>query len=69
MKKVFLTLAAVAVVVCMSSCKKTCTCKTYVAGVAGPETEVDLDKDNFKKCSEMNTVIVTAGIKTGLECE
>lgn len=69
MKKVILTLAAVAVVVCMSSCKKTCVCKSYVAGIAGPETEVELDKDNFKKCSEMNTVVTLSGIKTGLECE
>lgn len=69
MKKVILTLAAFAVVICMSSCKKTCTCKTYVAGIAGAETEVDLDKDNFKKCSDMNTVVEVAGIKGGMECE
>lgn len=69
MKKIILTLAAVAVVVCMGSCKKTCVCKTYVAGVAGPEKEVDLDKDNFKKCSDMNTLAEVAGIKSGIECE
>lgn len=69
MKKVFLTLAAMAVIVCMSSCKKTCTCKTFVAGIASAETEVDLDKDKYKKCSDMSTVAAIAGIKAGVECE
>lgn len=64
-----MTLAAVAVVVCMGSCKKTCVCKTYVAGVAGPEVEKELNKDKYKKCSDMNDVLKVSGIKNGIECE
>lgn len=70
MKKVFLALAAIAAVACMTSCNKTCTCKTYVMGVVATTTEdVELDKDSYKKCSDMNTVVTIADKKNGLECE
>lgn len=70
MKKVFLALAAIAAVACMTSCNKTCTCKTYVMGVVATTTEdVELDKDSYKKCSDMNTVVMVGDKKNGLECE
>lgn len=69
MKKVLIALAAVATVACMVSCNKTCTCKTYAAGVVvSTQEDVELDKDTFKKCSDMNTIIVSDP-KTGMECE
>lgn len=69
MKKVLLALAAIAVVACFSSCNKHCTCKTYLAGVVTQTTEdVELDKDTYKKCSDM-TAIAVADPKTGVECE
>ncbi len=69
MKKVLLTLAAIATVACFSSCNKHCTCKTYAAGVVvSTEEDVELDKDTYKKCSEMNKIVV-ADPKTGVECE
>ncbi|MCQ2297847.1 MAG: hypothetical protein MJZ51_04395 [Bacteroidales bacterium] len=70
MKKVFLALAAIAAVACMTSCNKTCTCKTYAMGVVMTTTEdVELDKDSYKKCSDMNTVVMIGDKKNGLECE
>lgn len=71
MKKVFLALAVIATVACMASCNKTCTCKTYAAGVVVTTTEdVELDKDTYKKCSDMNTIAdINGQYKTGLECE
>lgn len=71
MKKVVLALAAVAVVACFSltSCNKKCTCKTYVLGVVTSTTEdVELDKDSYKKCSDMNTIVTLDGKKNGMEC-
>ncbi|MBQ1409324.1 MAG: hypothetical protein IIY87_06165 [Bacteroidales bacterium] len=70
MKKVVLALAAVAVVACFSltSCNKKCTCKTYAAGVVVQTTEdVELDRDTYKKCSDLNTIVVSDP-KTGMEC-
>ena len=32
------------------------------------KTELELDKDSYKKCSEMNTVIEVNGTKNGIEC-
>lgn len=70
MKKLVLAVAAIAMVACMASCNKTCTCKTYVAGVVVTTTEdVELDKDTYKHCSDLNTVIEVAGTKNGMECE
>ena len=73
MKKVFLALAVIATVACFSSCNKTCTCKTYVAGVA-TESEVSLDdlkkdNENIKKCSDVNTVVEVMGVQAGMVCE
>ena len=66
MKKVVLTLAALATVACFTSCKKTCNCKTYAVGKVVNEEEVELKGD---KCSDMNTVVAMGEVKTGLECE
>ena len=70
MKKIVLGLAAIAMVALFTtSCNKKCTCKTYAAGVVVTTTEdVELDKDSYKKCSDMNAIII-ADPKTGLECE
>lgn len=69
MKKVVLALAVIATVACFSSCNKTCTCKTYAAGiVVGNPEEIELDKDTYKKCSELTNILV-ADPKTGVECE
>jgi len=70
MKKIVLALAAIATVACFTSCNKHCTCKTYVAGVVTSTTEdVELDKDSYSKCSDMNTVVEINGTKNGIECE
>lgn len=69
MKKVVFTLAAIAVVVCFSftSCKKTCTCTTYLDGDV-LSTREDVDPEG-KSCSELNTVFTVSGKKTGMECK
>lgn len=72
MKKVLLSLAVVATVACFASCSKTCSCKAYVNGNVSEEWEVDLDDvndDNVKKCSDLNTVIELGGLKAGTECK
>ena len=69
MKKLLLALAVVATVACFSSCNKKCTCKTYALGVVvSTQDEVELDKDSYKKCSDMNTVVTTDNKKNGIEC-
>lgn len=69
MKKVLIALAAVATVACMVSCNKTCTCKTYAAGVViSTQEDVELDKDTYKKCSDLSA-LATTNPKTGVECE
>lgn len=72
MKKVLVILAAAAMMFAMTSCDKTCTCKTYVAGnVVATVEDVTLDKDNenIKKCSDMNTVVTVNDMKNGIECK
>ena len=70
MKKIVLALAVIATVACFSSCNKKCTCKTYLMGVVQSTTEdVELDKDSYKKCSDMNSITTIDGKKNGLECQ
>lgn len=74
MKKIALAVAAIAMVGCLASCKKTCTCTTYAAGIADATTEVDLEElqendSSIKKCSDANTVVTVAGVKVGVECK
>lgn len=69
MKKFLIALAAVATVACMVSCNKTCTCKTYAAGVVvSTQEDIELDKDTYKKCSDLNAIALSDP-KTGVECE
>ncbi|MBQ2574562.1 MAG: hypothetical protein IKO34_03255 [Bacteroidales bacterium] len=72
MKKLLVVLAAAGLLFAMSSCDKTCTCKSFLGGNVVTESEVELDKDNtnIKKCSDMNTYVTdNNGNKTGLECK
>ena len=71
MKKVFVLLATVAFVACLSSCKKECTCKTYQDGEVVATQTYTIDKDSDKKCSDYaTTAIVDLGNgKTGIECK
>lgn len=68
MKKVVLTLGVVAFVAAMTSCSKTCTCKTYVGGQVTTTTE-DVELGNYDNCEAMNTVVDLGLGKTGIECE
>ena len=73
MKKILLTLAVLATVVCFSSCNKKCNCLVYVAGIS-TEEEFTLDElnekfnTNYKKCSDLNTVVEVLGAKAGTDC-
>ncbi|MBR3939286.1 MAG: hypothetical protein IKJ67_04865 [Bacteroidales bacterium] len=69
MKKVVLTLGVVAFVAAMTSCSKTCSCKTYALGVAGAAEEVEL-AEGFDNCEAMTAVVDDPMFgKTGMECE
>lgn len=57
MKKVMLSLAALAMVVCFASCKKTCDCTTY--GVSYEYTLEELQDaygDGVSSCSDVADV-------------
>lgn len=71
MKKIVLALAAIAMVAMFTtSCNKKCTCKTYLNGVVMTTSEdVELDKDSYKKCSDMNTIVTVSDKKNGMECK
>ena len=69
MKKVVLALAVIATVACFSSCNKKCTCRTYVTGTVQKTEEIVLDKEQYKKCSDMTATVGEGQLKTGYECE
>ncbi|MBO7492981.1 MAG: hypothetical protein J6T87_02420 [Bacteroidales bacterium] len=69
MKKIMVICAATLMLAGLAtSCNKKCECKTYIMGVASNPTELELDKDSYKKCSDMNTYVMIDGKKNGLEC-
>ena len=70
MKKVLVLLAAVAFVACFTSCNKTCTCKTYAAGIV-ITTDDDVEVEEGKKCADMSafTTDDNGENKTGVECK
>lgn len=70
MKKIMAIFAAALMLTGVgASCNKKCECTTYAVGVVvGEPYEVELDKDSYKKCSDMNTVTMLGGVKTGIEC-
>ena len=70
MKKIICVCAACLMMAALTtSCNKRCECKSYLAGHV-TTTEFDLDKDNYKKCSDMNitTTEFNGTIMTGMEC-
>jgi hypothetical protein len=77
MKKVFLALAAIAMVAAMSSCKKVCDCTTYLAGDEGTTYEYTVSQlqtlfpeIDVKKCSDVSTVEDTELLgKNGTVCK
>ena len=70
MKKVLVLLAAGAFLACFTSCNKTCTCKTYAAGIV-ISTDDEVELESGKKCSDLNTYVVDSdgNNKTGIECK
>lgn len=70
MKKLVLILTVIATVVCFSSCKKTCVCKSYYMGeVIQTASEVELEK-GYKDCSEMTAIVDFPEFgKMGTVCE
>lgn len=53
MKKVFIGIALLATVAVFSSCKKECTCTTYMGGIKMPS--ITIEDDQFEgKCSDMS---------------
>ena len=69
MKKIMAIFAATLMLAGVAtSCNKKCECKTYLGGVVTGTTEIELDKDSYNKCSDMNTVVELNGTKNGIEC-
>lgn len=79
MKKVFLALAAVAMVAAMTSCKKTCDCNIYLGSGEPENYEYDLQylQDTYnaqygldiQKCSDLNEIVEVEGERLGVECK
>ena len=68
MKKLFVLLLVGCAFVAFTSCKKTCTCTTYLDGAVVSTVEYDLG--SYKNCAAMNTVVTMPPIgKTGMECK
>jgi len=69
MKKLFVLLLVGCAFVAFTSCKKTCTCTTYLLD-AVVQTIPDVDLGSYKKCSDMNTIVVDGILgKNGIECK
>ena len=66
MKKVFMTLAVVAVLCMLSSCVKNCQCKDWSDGVV-TRTYTD-ETFSGDKCSNMTDIQTVGGHKSGKEC-
>lgn len=67
MKKTFLILALVAMVMCcISGCSKKCKCKAKVNGEVLVEKTIDLD--DGESCSDYNTTVNVAGVSASLKC-
>ena len=71
MKKVFLALAAIAIIATVSSCNKTCTCTTYVNGnEVSTVDDIDIsENDHIKKCSDMNSSVELLGQTSEVKCK
>jgi len=68
MKKLFVLLLIGGAFVAFTSCKKTCTCDTYVNGVK-TVTVSDIDLGGYAKCSDMTAIVEVDGKKNGTECK
>ena len=65
MKKFFLAMGVIAMMASLSSCSKTCTCKSYVGGeLVGTTTA-----ETKGKCSELNVKQEMMGIVNETKCE
>ena len=65
MKKLLLVVAAVCLVGFATSCKKTCECTPYAAGIKG--TPVEYEIKSSEDCSQW--VTYSEVLKTGVKCE
>ena len=71
MKKLLVVLAAAGLLFAMSSCTKTCTCKTYAEDEVIMETELEVGGNTgYKKCTdpELNNAETIDGKLWGLKC-
>lgn len=66
MKKIFISLIIGAAVLTMSSCSKSCHCKTIYNGEVVTENVVDLE--DGQKCSDMNASVAILGQKGEVKC-
>lgn len=58
MRKSFVILCVVAVVLMLSSCERTCTCKTYKDGVMTNEAVNDMP-EGVTSCADMDIYVET----------
>lgn len=69
MKKLVFSFFIVVLAAFFSSCEKTCTCKKYFNGkVTVTIEDVELDKDNFSKCSDMDSYVELDSEGNGTKC-
>jgi len=70
MKKLFCLLLIGGTIVAFTSCKKTCSCDVYAAGIVTVSYPAyELPKE-VRKCSDLNTIVDVPTVgKTGWECK
>lgn len=66
MKKLFIILTLVGAIIIMSSCSKTCNCKTRVDGEVVLENTVELDKG--QKCGDFNRAASALNHNASVKC-
>lgn len=70
MKKVVLFFVIVALVGLFASCSKNCTCTSYLDGEYQGTIEISKVKlKGGQKCSDLSTIVIINGKKTGSECK
>ena len=70
MKKVVLVCAIVTLVGLFASCSKSCTCTSYLDDEYQGTIEISKTKlKGGQKCSDLSTIVIINGKKTGSECK
>lgn len=66
MKKIFILSSVFALTLSFASCKKECSCESFVNGVS---TSKYIVEDHKGKCKDLNSNITLLGVTTEVKCK